>query len=382
VIEEVFQTRQSLDPTAVAFLLGDIYAAVPMNIHSGDFAYIVGLFSRHHDASNLRAFQYSAPAALGFAAPFEGPAPAPRGFAAPRLSSPAIDATAFAAAGGAGTLSAPGWTTWVDGSIGHSAFAPTAEHLGLSFSTADTAIGADYADGPWRAGVSIAFAQTGFTQQDTGDSGAVTSVRGGAYAGFDGADWSIAGGVSAGYHWAQVERLSSLATPATASFSATSLSAAIEASRRFNLLGANVEPLAGATFSLVNTGGFNESGTTLLDLAGQPATTKALKVYIGGRASGRLALGNGIVVMPEAHVRITYDVLADPLIVTTAFINGASGAQTAISGPQPGRLAVQLGAGVGIEIARRWRVAIAYQAAFGGGSDLAHEFSGSIRGTW
>jgi hypothetical protein len=35
-----------------------------------------------------------------------------------------------------------------------------------------------------------------------------------------------------------------------------------------------------------------------------------------------------------------------------------------------------------VEIARRWRVAVAYQAAIGGGSDLAHELSGSIRGTW
>jgi outer membrane autotransporter protein len=161
-----------------------------------------------------------------------------------------------------------------------------------------------------------------------------------------------------------------------------SLSAAIEASRRFNLLGADVEPLVGTSFSIVNTGGFSESGTTLLDLAGQPATTKVLKLYIGGRASGRLALGNGIVVMPEAHVRITYDVLAEPLTVTTAFVNGASSTQTTISGLQPGRLAVRLGAGVGVEVARRWRVAVAYQAAIGGGSDLAHELSGSIRGTW
>lgn len=366
VIEEVFQTRQVLDPAAAAFLLGDIYAAVPASILDSDFTFITSLLG-HASAS---------------AASFESFAPEPLGFAGPQLRSPAIDATAFAASGAPGTFFAPGWTTWIDGSYGTSGFAATADRFALSFSTADTTIGADYADGPWRAGGSVGFARTSLAQPETGDSGAVTSLRAGAYAGFDGGDWSLTGGLAAGYHWAQMERLSGLPTPATSAFSATSLSAAVEASRRFTLLGASFEPLAGATLSLVNTGGFTESGTNLLDLAGQPATTKTVKLHVGGRASSRLAFGDDIVVVPEAHVRVAYDVLADAPTVTTAFVSDPTGTQTTISGLQPGRLAAQLGAGVGVDIGRRWRIALAYQTEFRGGRDLAHKLSGSIRGTW
>lgn len=368
VFEELYQAQQTLDPAAVSFLLGDIYAAVPLTIVDGDVAFMASLLGRSPGGADW-------PGAAG-------PGRPALGFAGPRLTPPAVDATAFAATGQSGYLVAPGWTAWLDGSAGRSALHPTPDHLGLSFSGAGTALGADYADGPWRAGGSIGYARAGFSQPATGDAGTVTSLRAGAYAGFDAGQWSILGGVAGGYHWTQATRLSGLPSPATTSFGSTSLVAALEASRRFDLLGASFEPLAGAVFSLVRTGGFTETGTGLLDLKGEPTMTKTLELYVGGRVSGRLALGDDIVARPEAHIRVLYDALADPLSVTTSFPADPSGAQTTIAGLQPGRLALQVGAGVAVEFARTWQLALAYRLQVRGGSDLAHNLSGSISGKW
>ena len=368
VVEEFYQAQQTLDAAAVSFLLGDIYAAVPLTILDDDFTFLASLLGHSRSAADW-------PGAAG-------PEPPALGFAGPGFTPPAIDATVFAAMGRSGDLVAPGWTAWLDGSVGRSALHPTTDHLGLSFGTAGTAIGADYADGPWRAGGSIAFARTGFSQPATGDAGTVTSLRAGAYGGFDAGQWSILGGLSGGYHWTQTTRLSGLPAPATTSFGSASLSAALEASRRFDLLGASFEPLAGAMFSLVSTGGFTETGTSLLDLKGEPGITKTLELYVGGRASGRLVIGEDVVARPEAHVRVLYDAFADPLTVTTSFPADPSGVQTTIVGLQPGRLALQVGAGIGVEFARNWQLALAYRLQMRGGSALAHSLSGSVGGQW
>lgn len=367
-IEELYQTQQTLDAAALGFLLGDIYAAVPVAILDGDFEFTTALLDHARGTEQ-------APGA-------HVPGQTPLAFAAPKLILPAVDATAFAAAGSSGIRVAPGWTTWLNGAVGRSALTPSADHLGLSFSTADAAIGADYADGPWRAGGSIGVGRTGFDQPSTGDFGTITSFRAGAYAGFETGEWSLTGGLSGGYHWTQTTRLSGMPAPAISSFGSMSLSAGLEAARRFKLFGASFEPLAGAVLSLASTGGFTESGTALLDLKGQPTTTRALKLYVGGRVSGRLALADGIVVTPEAHARVLYDAIADPLAVTTSFAGDPSGTQTTIWGLQPGRVTAQLGAGIGMGMARTWRLAIAYRLQFRGGSDLTHNLSGSVSGKW
>ena len=364
VVEEVYQSQQVLSASAAAFLLGDIYAAVPTTILDGDFDFLAGLLS--HAQGGVQA--------IG-----QNPHPEPFAFTPATFTPPALDATTFAAAS-PGTLVAPRRRAWLEGSFERSALTPTADHLGLSFSTAQTAVGIDYADGPWRAGGSLGFGRTGFSQPATGDSGSVTGLRAGAYAGFDAGDWSITGGLAAGYHWTQATRLSGLPAPATSAFGATSLSAALEASRRFSLLGAVLEPLAGAVFSLANTGGFIESGTGQLDLEVQPATTRALNLYVGGRLSGQVALGDDIVLRPEADVRLLYDAIADPRVVTSSFATDPAGPQTALVGLRPGRIAVRLGASLGIEIARTWRLALAYGLELRGGSEPAHSVSGSAGG--
>ena len=361
VTDEVYQLQQTLDAAATNWLLGDIYAAVPTILIDGDFAFIATLFDH----------------ARGGMADNRAPAGGPLALMMPKLVPPAVDAAALVAAGPGG-LVAPAWTAWLDGGFAQSTLSSTSEHFGMSFTTAESAVGTDYKDGPWRAGGSLGLARTGFQQSATGDSGSVTSLRIGAYAGFDAGNWSLMGGLSGGYHWTQATRLSGMPAPASASFGSTSLSAGLEAVYRMNLWEAGFEPFAGSVLSMASAGGFTEAGSTGLEIVGQPTTTRAMTVYAGARVSSRHEFGN-LVLTPESHVRLLYEVLGEERTVATSF---AAGTPVQVAGLQPGRLAAQIGAGLGVEFSRHWSAAFAGELQFRSGGDFGYRLLASASGNW
>lgn len=365
VTEELYQSQQTLDAAAAAYLLGDIHAAVPTAILDGDFDFLAAQLGQARGGAQIIGQAHD---------------PVPLAFAPHKPALPALDAAASAVASTEAFV-APVWTAWLDGSFGHSALAATADHFGLSFTTADTALGVDFADGPWRAGGSVGYDRTGFSQTGTSDTGMVTSVRAGAYVRFDPGAWSITGGLSAGYHWLQLTRLSGLPAPTTAEYGATSFSAGVEAARRFNLYEADFEPFAGGILSLANTGGFTESGTSLLEVSGQPAATGTLNFYLGARVTGRHELASGMVVKPEVHGRVVVDVIGDRRALTTSLAGDPGGAPMLITGLQPGRIAAQLGAGIEFEMSAAWRFGLAYELQLRAGG-VAHQLSGSAGAKW
>lgn len=351
VTEETYQSQATLNAAAAGFLLGDLYAGVPTMLMDGDATFMAGLL-RH-------ATGPAGGAGTGSGHP-------PLALLAPPFTPPAVDAAALAAATPT-VLVAPGWSAWLEGNLGYAALASTAEHEGLTFATAGTVLGAGYADGQWRAGGSLALGRTAFTQEGTGDSGTITSLRAGAYLGMDTGEWSLTGGLSAGYHWLQATRLSGLPAAPTASFTGTSVSASLEAARRFSLWGIEIEPLAGAVASLANTGGLTESGSTGLELIVEPRATRALNLYAGTRLSARYDWGD-LVLAPEAQLRVEYEVLGDERAVTTSFAADPGAGAIQVAGLQPGRLGLQLGAGLGVEFMRRWRGAISAELHYRGGA--------------
>lgn len=274
---------------------------------------------------------------------------------------------------------AGGWRAWIRGSLGRANFDGTDANFGFKYRTVSGELGLERVAGPWLYGAAFGFGNAKVDQDVTRDHGSLDTWRVGAYAAYRPGPWWVTAAVAVGFHDIGATRLSAFPVPATSSYDARTLSAGIEAVRRFALAHATVEPLAGLVYTALRVDSFTESGTTFLDLAGSGTSIDALKGYVGARVYRSFAWAHGFDVTPELRGRLLYDFLNDRRAYTARFIADPTATPIAVTGLQPDRFATMIGAAVTTRFSPTWRSFASYDAEIRGG-DVAHLLSGGIKG--
>jgi outer membrane autotransporter protein len=276
---------------------------------------------------------------------------------------------------------ADGWRAWIRGSFGRAEFDGTDANFGFRYKTASGEGGIERVNGPWMFGAAFGFGHAKVTQDVTNDNGKLDTIRAGAYASYKPGPWWITAAVAVGLSDIEATRLSALPVAARSNYDATTFSAGIEAARRIQAGHVTIEPNAGFVYTGLRVDSFSETGTTFLDLAGARAHIDALKGYAGGRVYKTLTAANGWAWTPEARGRVLYDFLDDPRGYTARFLADPAATPLPVTGIQPDRFAVMLGAAVTTRFAPAWRTFASYDAEIRGG-DLSHLVSAGVKGNW
>lgn len=99
------------------------------------------------------------------------------------------------------------------------------------------------------------------------------------------------------------------------------------------------------------------------------------------RAHRTVLAPNGWTLTPEARGRVSYDVLDDRRRYTARFVTDPSATPFAVTGLQPQRTALTLGAGLNTRLPSIWRASLSYDAELRGG-DTGHLLSGGLKANW
>ena len=191
--------------------------------------------------------------------------------------------------------------------------------------------------GPWLAGATLGYARASLTQATTGDKGHVESLQIGAYGGYRGERLHVIAAALFAQNWIASERFAVLSpTLATASYSGQAYLVGVEAGRKYPVFNAWVQPLAPLVFTHLRQGGFRESGTTLLEIAGDAQSVNALKLSLGVRAWRDFEVF-GAKFTPEIRARWVQDLLNERRAITGRFVGDASQTAFTINPPSPRR---------------------------------------------
>jgi outer membrane autotransporter protein len=349
-ISIVSQTQVSLTASGFGWLTGDLHATFQTTILDDDFRFIDFLLGRGGLSGGASSANVSM-VPLAFSAEPVASAAFAQALAyatkAPRMAPPAAPAG--------------GWSAWARGNLGYAKYDTTAANFGFDAKSRSGEFGIEYARENWLVGGAAGFGRADVNQFVTGDSGRIDSVRAGVYGAYMPGPWRFSGAVAGGFHAIDATRLALLPGPARSGYDARSLSAGIEAARRFAVLGGAVEPVAGLVYTALHVDAFTEAGNGFLDLAGRSATIDALKGYVGARASRTVMFGP-TAVTPEVRVRVLHDFLDDPRGYTARFTADPAATAFPVSGLQPGRTAALLGAGLTVQLTPGWRAFAAYDA--------------------
>jgi outer membrane autotransporter protein len=368
-INIVNTTQVNLTAQGFNWLSGDLHTTFQTTILDDDFRFMDFLLGRGASvgtgsgAVNVVPLGFSAEPAMA-AAPFEQAlAYATK---APRMM------PAAAPIGG--------WSAWARGSLGYARYDTTAANFGFDAKSRSGELGVEYARESWLIGGAAGFGRAEVSQLRTGDSGRIDSVRAGAYGAFMPGPWRFSGAVAGGFHAIDATRLALLPGPARSSYDAQSISAGIEAARRFAAFGGVVEPLGGLVYSALHVDGFTEAGNGFLDLAGRGTTIDALKGYLGVRAHRTTMVGSAAFT-PELRARVLHDFLDDVRGYTARFTADPTATALPVTGIQPGRTAALLGGGVTLQITPGWRAFAAYDAELRRNA-ISHLGSAGVKVSW
>jgi outer membrane autotransporter protein len=347
-ISIVNQTQVNLTASGFGWLTGDLHATFQTTILDDDFRFIDFLLGRGglggtNSAASMAPLAFSAEP-VASAAFEQALAYATK---APRMAQPAAPAG--------------GWSAWARGNLGYARYDTTATNFGFDAKSRSGEFGVELARENWLVGGAAGFGRADVNQFVTGDSGRIDSVRAGAYGAYTPGPWRFSGAVAGSFHAIDATRLALLPGPARSRYDARSISAGIEAARRFALFGGVIEPLAGLVYTALHVDAFTEAGNGFLDLAGRSATIDALKAYVGARASRTVMFGP-TAVTPEVRVRVLHDFLDDPRGYTARFTADPAATAFPVSGLQPGRTAALLGAGLTVQLTPGWRGFVNYDA--------------------
>lgn len=363
--------------SAANWLLGDLHAEVQTTLLDEEFSFIDGLIGHAGTAGTGAA---GGPLAMQYAEvsftdddPTGGEA---LGYAPQVHKSlpPLLKAPPAAAASGV-------WTAWASGDYGTGSFAGTASNFGFGYNSGGGEVGLDYRKGDWLIGGASQYVRSNVSQDITGDSSAIDSVRLGGYASYRPGPWSFTGVIGGGWHFISTDRLTVLPMPATSSYDAQSFNAGFEAARRYDLWGGVLQPLAGLVYTNLHANAFTESGDPFLDLAGQSSDLNALKGYAGARAWKSFEIAPGLIVTPEVNARVLYDFLDNEGSFTALFAADPTATTFPVSGLASGRTAGLFGAGLSLSWAPNWRAIAAYSAEIRDASTDQH-VSGGFKVTW
>ena len=356
-IHTLFQSSQSLSAGGLAYLTGDLHTTFHTPLLHDGFRFLTGLLSRG-PAVGTPASQLAAAGSF-------------------------TDAPVY----GAQTTPAPimasvgdGWQTWINGAFASATYDGGASNLGFTSRTTSVEGGIERATGQWLYGAALGFGHAWIHQDRSGDKVRINTARGGVYASFRPDPWSFTAAVAVGRSAISASRLTLLPAAARASYDATTFSAGVEVSRRLDVGGLRVEPMAGLTYTVLRVDGFSETGTGLLDLAGSGATIHALRGYLGGRVSKTLTLAD-IAVTPGLHGRLLYDFLGDRRGYTARFLADPAATPIAVTGIRPGRLAGTLGVSLAARFSQQWQAFAAYEVELHENS-ASHFVSGGLRLRW
>jgi outer membrane autotransporter protein len=237
------------------------------------------------------------------------------------------------------------------------------ERLGFRYDVAGVSAGVEHRwPGPWLGGATLGYAHASLTQATTGDKGHVESLQIGAYGGYRGERLHVIAAALFAQNWISSERFTVLSPAlASASYSGQAYSVGIEAGHKYPVWQAWVQPLASLVFTHLRQGAFRESGTTLLELAGDAQSVNALRLSLGVRAWRDFEVF-GAKFTPEIRARWMQDLLNERRAITARFVGDAAQTAFTVNGAKPTPAAVIIGAGVTLRAGHAFKLAIGYDA--------------------
>jgi uncharacterized protein with beta-barrel porin domain len=347
----------TIDGTALNWLQGSLHTSVPTTLLDDGSSFIDKLMGNGGRSLLL--------------------SPQPLAYRDDTLSAPALDqAIAVASASSLAPVDIGAWFAAIPRS---STYSGSAANYGFGASGVAMMGGIDRDEGPWRYGVAFSLEGNRVVEDTTGDFGTVGTGRVGAYAAYALEDWTVTGAVALGLHQIDTSRLVALPNPSTASYRAGTLTAALDATGRYDLGAALFEPTAGVVFSTISSEAFTESGP--FGIAGQAASTSSLKVHAGGRLSGEIVDAGGRVWTPDVHGRLTYDILNDPRDLTATFVGAPTPTPFVVNGITPSPLSVALGTALQVQLSDRFSGALGYDATLRSGA-VSHAVTAGAKGTF
>ncbi len=140
-----------------------------------------------------------------------------------------------------------------------------------------------------------------------------------------------------------------------------------------------LQPLAGAVYTHLHTGGFIESGGTGFEVAGNAADVDSLRGYVGLRALSTVTV-HGTALTPELRARVLQDFLSMRRDLTVSYLGDPTTALLA-SGIVQRHTAARYGGGLEARPMANWRLAVGYDVEVRGRS-VAHLLNGAVRVAW
>ena len=200
-----------------------------------------------------------------------------------------------------------------------------------------------------RLGLAAGYSHTDVSVHD-GESGSLDTPRVAVYGSY--AFGRIALDATAGYAHEQIDAarpVAALGETATSGHAGGLTTAALQAEGRVDLDGVRLVPAAGLEYAHLYETGFAESGSPGFDLAVSGRNSNSLRPFAGVSAAKRLTGRNGLVWMPHAAVRYSYETMN---AVPPSMVQVGGGSFT-VNGIQPSRGAVTVDAGVDARLGKR-----------------------------
>ncbi len=173
-------------------------------------------------------------------------------------------------------------------------------------------------------------------------------------------------------------------TVANADFDGYTLGSTVQTGYRLNAPGGLiVEPIAGASWTHVNTDGYTESGTAgPLALVVAEMDSDTVTSFLGFNLARPFVMndGNGAIV-PEVEAYWSHEYGDQDETVNQRFVASAPGTSTAITSAGRDRDSAVIGAGLTVRISEKLAVGVRYDGSFSG-TDKTHGTSGVLRLDW
>ncbi|HUD51502.1 autotransporter domain-containing protein [Parvibaculum sp.] len=213
-------------------------------------------------------------------------------------------------------------------------------------------------DGGLVAGIALGFDQT-YLDESNGNSGHISTPRAALYGRYVSGDLGIDAALGYAHDFIDTRRpIAATGETATASHGGDEISAALQASYRFDVAGLTLTPRAGAQYVHLAEESFSESGATGFNLDVAHRDADSLRPFIGVSAAKSLRTEGGTKLTPRLDVEYSRETMNNAPSNTVT----VGGGSFVVDGVEPSRDRVTVGAGLDAQVSNTLTLHAGYRA--------------------
>ena len=228
-------------------------------------------------------------------------------------------------------------------------------------------------------GVAFSYADTDVDNKNSANNTDIQSYQGTIYGNYDAGQYFVDGSVAYASNDYDGERhivVGAVNRIAKSSYDADQYSVKAGVGKDFDMDGFKVTPDASLQYTHLGLDGYTETNAGNANLVVKDKDFDNLNLGLGAKVAKKIKVANGTVV-PEAHVGLGYDIVADKMSTTAKFAGG--GAEFTTNGADVARVSYNVGAGVTFINNDNFDVTATYD--FEGKSDYSSHTT-VLRGRW